>query len=98
MRTIVSAGAYKSAYNEILGKCQEPKDLKKAMSILFWALTNNADDYPLVTGFNTLRVAKTNQVGGLAPLRMIFKIKGQEVHLTWLEFVDSEEFRGPPIL
>jgi len=98
MRKIVPVGAYGTSYQEVLAKCADKKDLEAALTGIWWALSNNAEDFPLVSGYKSLRIAKTDPVRSLPALRVVFTTNGDTVQLRWIEFVDEVEFRGPPLL
>ena len=98
MRRIVPVGAYSSAYKAVFADCEDKCDLEDALVGVWWALSNNAEDFPIVTGYKSLRIAKTDRVRTLAPLRVIFRINGDAVELKWIECVDDVEFRGPPLM
>jgi hypothetical protein len=100
MRSIVPVGAYNSSYKNVEDECEDESDLADAMAAVNWALSNNAEDFPIVTGFKSLRLVKTEQVRKLPPLRVAFRINPDSdvVELKWIEFVDGEKFNGPPMM
>lgn len=98
MRRLVPVGAYNTSYSVVRSKCEDAKALDDALAAISWALCNNAEDYPLVRGYKSLRVAKTDPIRRLPPLRVVFTINGDAVNLKWIEFVDEAEFRGPPLM
>lgn len=67
-------------------------DVDAALEGVYWALTTNADIYPVLPGCRTLRVIRTDafsRTGGLSPmLRIYFKIIDETlVELAWIEEV-----------
>ncbi len=95
MRTIVPS----SLYTSLACKIAESGELDDAISALFWALRNNAEDYPVMRGYKTLRRAKTEATRNIPALHLIFKIDDKDqVVLKYIEIATSDEFQGPPIL
>jgi hypothetical protein len=94
MRNIVPMGVYTNA----AAKISEQHKIDDALAAIWWALSNNAEDFPIIPGFKTLRMAKTDAIRNIPALHVVFKIIDGEVHLKWIEIADSDEFRGPPVL
>ena len=81
-------------FTEQLTKLGKAKSVDHALSALTWAISNNAEDYPVVTGLAPLRAAKTNAISWLklGPILVIFRIKDAErVDLLWIEEIDFAE-------
>lgn len=98
MRQVVAVGAYNSSLGELRKTYNLPDELTTALAAIFWALSNNADDFPVAPGYKSLRQIKTAPVGQLPPLRAVFTIiDDQTVNLKWIEVADTPEFRGPPL-
>jgi hypothetical protein len=57
--------------------------------MLYWAISKNADIYPLVPGFTALRVAKTRGARTIAPLRVYFVIV--DLNQVELKYIQSLE-------
>jgi hypothetical protein len=96
MRTIVTC----SLYDRLASEIANTDELKDSVSALMWGLQNNAEDFPIIPGYKTLRMAKTDAVRGIPALRLVFKIgeEDDQVHLKWIEVARTDEFEGPPIL
>jgi hypothetical protein len=94
MRTIEVSQLFKSEASKIA----EQKEIDGAISAILWALKNNAEDYPVIQGFKTLRMAKTDAIRNVPELHVVFKILGDKVRLEYIETGETDEFRGPPIL
>jgi hypothetical protein len=94
MRTIEASEVYSHALKDL----SDRTDIEDAVSALLWALKNNAEDFPVIPGYKTLRMAKTDSVRDVPSLHLIFKILGDKVRLEYIETAESDEFRGPPIL
>ena len=59
---------------------------------LHWALWLDAEDFPVVEGFKTLRVARLHGYGAIPTLMVLFNIERTEkVILRWIEIVEEEE-------
>lgn len=95
MRNLILTTTYKNAADRI-GKQSE---LENVLSGVYWALRNNAEDFPLIPGYKTLRMVKTDAVRDIPSLRVVFKIRSEtEVKVEWIEIADTEEFQGPPLM
>jgi len=55
MRTIVPT----ELYTRLAGEIEKHHKIADALSAVFWALRNNAEDYPIMKGYQFLRMAKT---------------------------------------
>lgn len=98
MRRLIPVGAYNTSYQEVREKCQDEEELENALVAIWWALSQNAEDFPIVRGYKSLRIAKTDPIRKVPALRVVFTICDDVVHLKWIEFADSDEFRGPPLM
>jgi hypothetical protein len=95
MRTLNPFTVYLNAVAPIA----QQHDLTEVLAGVYWALKNNAEDFPVIPGYKTLRMVKTDPVRGIPPLRIIFRIvDDEEVSLNWIEVANSDEYQGPPIL
>ncbi len=94
MRSIVPSELYTSEAK----KFAEKRELDDAFVALFWALQNNAEDFPVIPGYKTLRMAKTDAVRNIPALHLIFKILGDAVRLEYIETAETDGFRGPPLM
>ena len=95
MREIVPFEIYKSLSCQIA----DPRELDDALIGVMWALRHNAEDFPLMPGYKTLRMVKTDAVRNIPALHVIFKINPQDqVQLRYIEIAKTDEFQGPPIL
>jgi hypothetical protein len=94
MRKIVASDVYSHAASDL----SEKYPIEDAVSALLWALKNKAEDYPVIPGYKTLRMAKTDPVRDIPALHLIFKILGETVRLEYIEIAETDEFRGPPLL
>lgn len=94
MRTLVFSELFESEAQKIT----ERKSVGGALSAIFWALRNNAEDYPVMPGFQKLRMAKTDVIRDVPELHVIFKILDDKVRLEYIETGETDEFRGPPLM
>jgi len=95
MREIVPFEIYKSLASQIAN----PHDLDDALAGVMWALRNKADDFPIMRGFKTLRMVKTDAIRNIPALHIIFSINDQDqVLLRYIEVAKRDEFEGPPLM
>jgi hypothetical protein len=95
MRAIVADSIYASLADKIANR----KELDDSLVAVYWALKNNAEDFPVMRGFQTLRMVKTDPVRNIPALHVIFRINAKdEVQLRYIEISDSDEFQGPPMM
>ena len=95
MRTLNPFTVYLNAVDPIA----QQHDLTEVLAGVYWALKNNAEDFPVIPGYKTLRMVKTDSVRGIPALRIIFRIvDDKEVALHWIEVASTDEYQGPPIL
>jgi hypothetical protein len=95
MRTLVPSSLYRSLSSQIADR----RELDDALAALYWALRNKADDYPIMPGYRTLRMAKTDAVRDIPALYVIFSIRNDnEVELRYIEVAVGDEFQGPPLM
>lgn len=65
--------------------------LDRVLSGVMWAISESAEDFDLVPGWQTLRIAKFDVVQDMPPMRLYFRIKDEnEVILYWIETIDAE--------
>ena len=95
MRTLVPSSIYKRLSSEIASR----RELTDALAAVYWALRNKADDYPVMPGYSTLRMAKTDAVRNIPALYIIFRINcNDEVDLKYIEVASDNGFQGPPLM
>lgn len=94
MRTLQITSLFELEANRIA----ERSKIESALSSIFWALKNNAEDFPVIPGYTTLRMAKTDAIRDIPKLHVIFKIMGDKVKLEYIETGETDEFRGPPLM
>jgi len=72
--------------------------LDRVLSGVTWAISECAEDFDLVPGWQTLRIVKFDVVQDMPPMRLYFRIKDEnEVILYWIETTDADpEFLGDP--
>jgi len=63
--------------------------LDDALRGVMWALSNHPTAFPLVPGFEDIRIAKTDPIefgpSMMPRLRVWFRVKGRRVHLEYIE-------------
>ncbi len=95
MRTLVPLSLYNSLSSQVANR----RELDDALAAVYWALRNKAEDYPIMRGYRTLRMAKTDAVRDIPALYVIFSIKNENVvELRYIEVAVGDEFRGPPMM
>jgi hypothetical protein len=77
-----------TGFLEQLSSLGDVKFLDNALRGVTWAISVGAEDFDLVPGWSTLRIAKTDQfdLAGVPALCIYFRIKDEnEVLLYWIE-------------
>jgi hypothetical protein len=76
-------------YTEQLSLIGTPKAVDEAINALTWGISKGAEDFEIVPGLDSIRVAKTDAAkwGNREIPRLIvfFRIEGRQVHLLWIE-------------
>lgn len=76
-------------YSKHLSKLGDPRDVDEALSALTWGISKGAEDFDVIPGFSSLRIAKTDAVKWeskeIPRLIIFFRIEGAQVHLLWIE-------------
>jgi len=72
-------------YTEQLQALGDIRAFDESLRGIMWGLHTQAEKYPLVPGFNTIRIAK----GWRERVNIIFQIQGNQVLLKWIERLDE---------
>ncbi len=65
------------------------KRLDERLAAVEWALWLDAEDFPLIHGFQRLRVARVNGFGVEPTLRIFFEVDNGTVTVKWIEPIDE---------
>jgi hypothetical protein len=76
-----------NSFTEQLAAIGDIKRLDEAIASVQLILTENAEVYPVVRGYQKIRIAKTNEVGPVPPLTIWFMIDADDdsVLLLYIE-------------
>ncbi len=81
-RTVVENETFTRMLHE-LGDIRRLDDVLRGV---YWSLHQRAEEWPIVAGFERVRLAKTDEVGGIPRLRIWFRILSDyEVELLAIE-------------
>lgn len=80
-------------YTESLGKLGNVERLDEALTGLLWAISRRPDDFPVVSGSKTVRVAKSEYLkvddAERRKLRIFFRIHDVNcVEMLYIDFLD----------
>jgi hypothetical protein len=89
IRTLIESEEYARAF----AKLGDAKRLDEAVNALTWGISIYPAQFPLVNGFKTIRVAKTDAVGDAPCLIIWFSILNPDEIL--LRFIEISKDRKP---
>ena len=74
-------------FSDAFAAIGDPRDVDDALESLVWSLTENPEEWPILPGFQQLRIAKTDATENMPRLLVFFQVdeNGEHVHLLFIE-------------
>jgi hypothetical protein len=86
-RTLVESSTYRQQFTQIAeGK---PARLDDVLTGLTWSISERPESWPLIPGYRTTRLAKSDGYGDTAKLRIWFRIVDEnQIELRYIELYE----------